>query len=84
MKKILAFILALSMVLALSACGGSAAAPGNNTPSDAAPSDSAQEQAPVTIQMTYPPSANATTDLEMLNCILAAVWLPIRWHWIAL
>ena len=65
MKKILAFILALSMVLALSACGGSAAAPGNNTPSDAAPSDSAQEQAPVTIQMTYPPSANATTDLEM-------------------
>ena len=65
MKKILAFILALSMVLALSACGGSAAAPGNNTPSDAAPSDSAQEQAPVTIRMTYPPSANATTDLEM-------------------
>ena len=50
MKKILAFILALSMVLALSACGGSAAAPGNNTPSDAAPSDSAQEQAPVTIR----------------------------------
>lgn len=71
MKKVLAMILALSMVFALSACGGSKqeASAKPETPSTSGESSTtapaAQEQAPVTIQMTYPPSANATTDLEM-------------------
>lgn len=65
MKKFLAMALALTMTLALTACGGKTETPSSSSGDVSAPTASAQEQTPVTIQMTYPPSANATSDLEM-------------------
>ena len=77
MKRTLALVLALMMALSLAACGGKSGTGGGDTaqaPSSSSSSPaqtggeqtpSGEEQEPVTIQMTYPPSSGATSDLEM-------------------
>ncbi len=67
-------ILVLIMAMSLAACGGNNGSSGKQEDTSA-PVDSgdkadaaepaASEQEPVTIQMTYPPSSGATSDLEM-------------------
>lgn len=71
MKRTLALVLALMMALSLAACGGKSGGTAQTPPpaaqggDSAAPADTGAEQEPVTIQMTYPPSSGATSDLEM-------------------
>lgn len=63
MKRVLAWMLTLVMCLSLAVSVGGVAFAAEGEPAEEIEIDESQD--PVTIQMTYPPSSGATSDLEM-------------------
>ena len=74
MKKLIALIMALTMVLGLCACGGSAAAPATEAPAAAAPEAPAAE-APADAAET-PAAAND----PKVNLVFTANASSADWH----